>query len=71
MESSVKVCLIEKLPEGGLRNLDERTWSKGMIDALNHVNYLTIGNEEYETIEGRLNIDSGMMELLVTKVTNK
>ncbi|MFX3635394.1 MAG: hypothetical protein ACE3L7_03840 [Candidatus Pristimantibacillus sp.] len=71
MESSVKVCLIEKLAEGGLRDLDERVWSKGMIDALNHVNYLTLGSEEYETIEGRLNIDSGVMELLVTRVVHK
>lgn len=67
----MKVYLVEKLPEGGLRNLDERNWSKTMMDALNHVNYLTVGGEEYETIEGRLNVDNGSVELLVTKVLNK
>ncbi|WP_042161649.1 hypothetical protein [Paenibacillus gorillae] len=71
MESGMKVNLVEKLASGGLFTLDERLWSKEMIEALHHVNYLTINGAEYETIEGRLNLDQGVMELLVQKVTHR
>ncbi|MUT68706.1 hypothetical protein [Paenibacillus sp. NEAU-GSW1] len=70
MGTGMKVCLIEKLSTGGLFTIDERVWSTEMIEALHHVNYLTHGGIEYETIEGRLNIDTGVMELLLTKVNH-
>ncbi|MFF2089605.1 hypothetical protein [Paenibacillus sp. NPDC058174] len=71
MESGMKVNLVEKLTSGGLFTLDERLWSKEMIEALHHINYLTINGTEYETIEGRLNLDEGVMELLVQKVAHR
>ncbi|QJC52157.1 hypothetical protein HGI30_11715 [Paenibacillus albicereus] len=65
MESSMKVVLVQKLPGGSLRKIDERSWSADMLAALHHINYLTIGGEEFETVEGRLNVDEGVMELLL------
>ncbi|WP_040950831.1 hypothetical protein [Gorillibacterium massiliense] len=65
MSDSMNVILLEKLPEGGLRQIEERLWSAAMIAALEHVNYLVVDGREYETIEGRLNVDSGHLELLL------
>ncbi|SDT49288.1 hypothetical protein [Paenibacillus herberti] len=64
----MKVVLYQKLPGGSLRKIDERSWSAEMIAALHHINYLTIGGEEYETVEGRLNMDEGVMELLLLSI---
>ncbi|QAY66472.1 hypothetical protein [Paenibacillus protaetiae] len=64
----MRVLVMEKLPSGELRQIDDREWTDAMIGALHHVNYLMVGGVEYETIEGRLNIDSGTMELLAVKV---
>ncbi|WP_235680109.1 hypothetical protein [Paenibacillus albicereus] len=61
----MKVVLVQKLPGGSLRKIDERSWSADMLAALHHINYLTIGGEEFETVEGRLNVDEGVMELLL------
>ena len=42
-----------------------------MIASLDHVNYIIVGNQEYETVEGRLNVDEGKLELLLVPcVTN-
>ncbi|OAB34230.1 hypothetical protein PGLA_24380 [Paenibacillus glacialis] len=59
------VILFEKMPDGELRVIEERTWSMNMIAALEHVNYLVVGTKEYETVEGRLNVDEGKLELLL------
>lgn len=64
----MKVVLLQKLPGGQLRKIDERQWTQGMMNALHHVNYLTVGAEEYETIEGRLNVEQGVVELLLVPV---
>lgn len=64
----MKVVLLEKQASGELRQIDERQWSHGMMDALHHVNYLTVGGLEYETIEGRLNVERGFVELLLVPV---
>lgn len=71
MNDGMNVILYEKQPNGDLRLIDERLWNANMISALNHVNFLTIGDQEYETVEGRLNLDKGHMELLVVPMRNK
>ncbi|WP_198536456.1 hypothetical protein [Paenibacillus sp. DMB5] len=65
MDNGMSVILFEKLPEGDLRVIEERVWSMNMITALEHVNYLVVGGKEYETVEGRLNVDQGKLELLL------
>ncbi|MDF9839910.1 MULTISPECIES: hypothetical protein [Paenibacillus] len=65
MDNGMSVILFEKLPEGDLRVIEERVWSMNMITALEHVNYLVVGSKEYETVEGRLNVDQGKLELLL------
>lgn len=65
MDNGMSVILFEKMPEGGLRVIEERTWSMNMIAALEHVNYIVVDSIEYETVEGRLNVDEGKLELLL------
>lgn len=65
MDNGMSVILFEKMPEGELRVIEERTWSMNMITALEHVNYLVVGSREYEAVEGRLNVDEGKLELLL------
>jgi hypothetical protein len=62
------VIIIEKKANGELVQLDERSWSVGMIAMLQNVNYLSVNEKEYEMVEGRLNVNSGKMELLVISV---
>lgn len=59
------VVLMEKGAGGELRLIEERNWTMNMVAALEHVNYIVVGNQEYETIEGRLNVDLGRLELLL------
>ncbi|OMG49353.1 hypothetical protein BK140_12260 [Paenibacillus macerans] len=66
----MSVKLYEKLPDGELRELEERTWSVNMVAALEHVNYLVVGNREYEAVEGRLNVDEGKLELLLIPIAH-
>ncbi|GGA24368.1 hypothetical protein GCM10010917_06510 [Paenibacillus physcomitrellae] len=68
MEQQMSVVLFEKLPDGEVREMEERLWSTNMIAALEHVNYLIVGGSEYETVEGRLNVDEGKLELLLVPV---
>jgi hypothetical protein len=65
VDNGMKVILFEKMPEGDLRVIEERTWSMNMITALEHVNYIVVGSREYEAVEGRLNVDEGKLELLL------
>jgi hypothetical protein len=65
VEQGLNVVLMEKMATGELRKIEERVWSKNMITALEHVNYIVVGDREYETIEGRLNVDLGSLELLL------
>lgn len=62
------VVLLEKTATGGLQQIEERTWSRTMIAALEHVNYIVVGEREYETVEGRLNVDLGRLELLLVPI---
>lgn len=70
MENGIDVILYEKQADGELKQIDERRWSANMLTALDHVNYVTIGGQEYETIEGRLNLDLNRLELLVVRMKN-
>ncbi|WP_442601292.1 hypothetical protein [Paenibacillus sp. KN14-4R] len=60
-----QVMVYEKLKNGELSCIDERTWSTELLGLLNYTNYLTINEQEYEMIEGRINVDKEVMELLV------
>ncbi|MFD1776902.1 hypothetical protein ACFSF2_23800 [Paenibacillus rhizophilus] len=65
MDNGMSVILYEKMPDGELNAIEERVWSSNMIAALEHVNYLVVGGREFETVEGRLNVDEGKLELLL------
>ncbi|MDI4645977.1 hypothetical protein [Cohnella hashimotonis] len=67
MDNGISVYLMEKNEAGELKRIDERTWTLNMVAALEHVNYITVGGFEYETVEGRLNLDSGKLEILVVR----
>ncbi len=62
------VVLYQKLETGELFLLEERLWSRTMVAALDHVNYLIVDGSEFETVEGRLNVDEGKLELLLVSV---
>jgi hypothetical protein len=62
--------LYEKKPNGELLTIDERLWTLDMISSLEHVNYVVVGGQEYETVEGRLNLDNGKLEILVVPMRN-
>jgi hypothetical protein len=61
----MKVVISEKLDTGEMRELDQRQWSQEMLVSLNNTNYLLVNEREYEMVEGRLNVDQGLMEVLV------
>lgn len=65
MEQGMNVVLMEKTATGELRKIEERVWTMNMVAALEHVNYIVVGDREYETVEGRLNVDLGCLELLL------
>lgn len=68
MGNDMNVILLEKMPNGELREIEERGWNMNMVAALEHVNYLVVQGEEYETLEGRLNVDEGKLELLLVRI---
>jgi len=67
----MSVILFEKMPDGELRIIEERNWSMNMVAALEHVNYLVVGGREFETVEGRLNVDEGKLELLLVPMRHE
>jgi hypothetical protein len=70
MDYGMNVILFEKRPDGELVQIEERAWTMNMVAALEHVNYIVAGGREYETIEGRLNVDTGKLELLLVPMRN-
>lgn len=70
MGNEMVVVLYEKLAGGELGRIDERMWTLNMVASLEHVNYVTVGGREYETVEGRLNLDNGKLEILVVPMKN-
>jgi len=71
MDDGLAVVLYQKLETGELFLLEERSWSTNMIAALDHINYLIVDGREFETVEGRLNVDEGKLELLVVAVKHE
>jgi len=68
LEKGLIVHLLEKQSNGEIRKIDEREWSPQLLEALHHVNFLVVGGVEYETLEGRLNVDAQTVELLLSAV---
>jgi hypothetical protein len=62
------VVIIEKMENGDLVQIDERDWNTWMISMLEHSNYLLVADKEYEMVEGRLNVSTGKMELMVISI---
>ncbi|WP_410512802.1 hypothetical protein PaeBR_23120 [Paenibacillus sp. BR2-3] len=71
MENGMSVTLFEKKPDGELQVIEERVWNMNMVAALEHVNYLVVGGREFETVEGRLNVDEGKLELLLVPMRHE
>jgi len=71
MEQGIKVRLLEKRKDGSLYTVDERRWSMDMVASLHHINYLTVAGQEYETVEGRLDVETGTLELLLIAVQER
>lgn len=67
----MNVKMFEKMPDGNIEQIDQRAWSPAMITALEHVNYIVVSGREFETVEGRLNVDEGILELLLVPVRNE
>ncbi|MDG0813910.1 hypothetical protein [Cohnella rhizosphaerae] len=70
MDNGIAVILYKKDLDDSLVVVDERAWTLNMIASLEHVNFITISGQEYETEEGRLNLDTGKLEILVTPTEN-
>ncbi|MGO4269861.1 hypothetical protein AB4Z22_08460 [Paenibacillus sp. TAF58] len=64
----MNITLFEKLADGQLQKISERPWDEKLIQALNAANFVLIGGKEYEMIEGRLNLDLHVFELLLVTV---
>ncbi len=64
----MNITLFEKLTDGQLQKISERPWDERLIQALNVANFVLIGGKEYEMIEGRLNLDLNVFELLLVTV---
>lgn len=62
------VVIIEKMENGSLVQIDERDWNTWMISMLEHANYLVVEDKEYEMVEGRLNVSTGKMEIMVISI---
>ncbi|WP_261302136.1 hypothetical protein [Paenibacillus andongensis] len=67
-DESMNITLFEKLTDGQLQKISERPWDERLIQALNVANFVLIGGKEYEMIEGRLNLDLNVFELLLVTV---
>lgn len=64
----MNIAFIEKMVDGQLREISERPWDKQIIQALNVANYIVLAGKEYEMIEGRLNLDENVFELLLVSI---
>lgn len=65
------ITLFEKLADGQLLKISERPWDEQLIQALNVANFVLVGGKEYEMIEGRLNLDLNMFELLLVAASSE
>ena len=69
-DESMNITLVEQLVDGQLQKSSERPWDEQLIQALNVANFVLIGGKEYEMIEGRLNLDLNVFELLLVTVSS-
>jgi hypothetical protein len=67
----MNIVIYEKLQEGNLVKITEKAWDDKLMSALDAANYLLVNGKEYEMIEGRLNLDENVFELLLVDVNNK
>lgn len=67
----MNIVIYEKLQEGNLVKITEMAWDDKLMSALDAANYLLVNGKEYEMIEGRLNLDANVFELLLVDVNNK
>lgn len=67
-QANARVRIIEKLDSGDLITVDERAWSMDMLAMMEHANFLLVNGKEYEMIEGRLNVNEGVLDILVLPV---
>jgi hypothetical protein len=65
------IQLYEKLETGELIKISERPWDDKFMKALEAANYLMVKGKEYEMVEGRLNLDLDVFELLLIQVSGK
>ncbi|OCT11649.1 hypothetical protein A8709_27625 [Paenibacillus pectinilyticus] len=59
------IVLYEKMLDGQLLKIGVRSWDDKLIQALNVANFIVVAGKEYEMIEGRLNLDLDIFELLL------
>jgi hypothetical protein len=62
---TTNMVIYEKMQDGELNVIDQRQWNPEMVSLLNYTNYLILNGVEYEMVEGRINVDEQVMELLV------
>lgn len=67
----MKIAIVEKKLSGEMNIIHESTWNEAQLSALNHANYLLVDGQEYEMLEGRLNVNSGLLEILVAAVVEE
>ncbi|GGI44201.1 hypothetical protein GCM10008018_05920 [Paenibacillus marchantiophytorum] len=63
------ITLYEKLADGQLQKISDRPWDDKLVQALNAANFVLVGGKEYEMIEGRLNLDLDVFEILLVTVS--
>lgn len=61
----MNIVLYEKMTDGQLNQIHDQPWDEKLIQALDAANYILVGGKEYEMIEGRLNLDLHVFELLL------
>ncbi len=64
----MNLVMMEKLESGELQKLGERKWDASFSGMLQHANFVLVGGKEYEMVEGRLNLDLEIFELLLVAV---
>ncbi|MNI12851.1 hypothetical protein D3C73_660560 [compost metagenome] len=67
----MNIVLYEKKEDGGLVKITEKPWDDKFMVAVEAANYLLVNGKEFEMIEGRLNLDLDVFELLLLDVNRK
>ncbi len=68
---SVKIAIVEKKLSGEMTIIHQATWSESQLSALHHANYLLVDGQEFEMLEGRMNVNAGLLEILVAVVADE